>query len=132
MAYFETEKDGIKYVAVDGKMCNLKYRASVGKHGKPFATFSVAYDYEYDEFGQVKNKYINCCAWADIAEIAYCLSEQGKLRISAKGRLRISEYNGEQKEQLECTWIETLFEIPNIVKPKSETKDDDDFGGLNY
>lgn len=49
MPYLETEKDGVRYASLDGKIYGLKFYECFGKNEKPFATFNVAYDYAKDE-----------------------------------------------------------------------------------
>lgn len=112
MAYLETIKDEVKYVQVDGRLYGVKYQECCGKNNKPFVKFSVAFDYFYDEFGVIKNKYIPCIAWGDIAEIIDYLSQQQKIRIKVCGKIRENEYNGDKYETLECAWVDPLFEIP--------------------
>lgn len=127
MPYIEHEKDGVRYLSLDGKIYGVKYNECFGKHGKPFCAFSVAYDYERDEFGDCKNKYFPCSCWGDWAELVNYLYQEQKLQIYVRGRIRINEYtnsNGElvQQEQLDVTWVQPRYEIPTAKpkKPKDE------------
>ncbi len=123
MPYLETTKDGVRYASVDGKIYGVKYRDCCGKNQKPFVRFSVAYDYEIDNFGSTKNKYIFCTAWGNIAEIVNYLSEQNRLQVKVSGKIEENEWQGEKRENLVCTWVEPLFEIPTGGKAKKKDED---------
>ena len=127
MALLKYTENEITYAQADGKLYGVKYNECYGKNGKPFARFSIAYDYEKDEFGDAKNKYLYCATWGELAELINYFSEQNKLRVKVSGKLKTFECNGEQREQLECTWVEPLYEIPAQTKQvKKKPKDEFD------
>ena len=123
MALLKYTQDETSYVEVDGKLYCVKYRECYGKNQKPFVRFSVAYDYEVDDFGSKKNKYISCTAWGNIAEIVNYLSEQNRLQVKVSGKIEESEWQGEKRENLTVTFIEPLFEIP--IGGKAKKKDEE-------
>ena len=123
MALLKYTQDETTYAQADGKLYGVKYRDCCGKNQKPFVRFSVAYDYEIDNFDSTKNKYIFCTAWGNIAEIINYLSEQNRLQVKVSGKIEESEWQGEKRENFVCTWIEPLFEIPTVGKAKKKDED---------
>ena len=122
MAYFETIKDGVKYVEVDGILRGVFYEESKGVSGAHFCKFSVGYDTEQDDFGNYKTKYLSdIVAWGDWAELVNYLSEEGELFVNVK--CKVTEYKG--KEQYRCTWVQSA------QKPKARKRGENDFPDID-
>lgn len=134
MAIIKYIEDEATYATVTGRLCNIKFRESVGKNAKPMATFSAAYDYERDEFDKPTNLYMNCIAWGDLAEyIGELQDNQEKPRVLVCGRLKTSEWKGESREQLEADFI--MLQPTTIIteekKPKRK-KGEEDYEDINF
>lgn len=126
MAIFYDDLKTPKYAQADGKMYGVRYKEFCGRNSKPFVQFRIAFDYTKTDFDITKNEYIYCTAWGNIAEIVNYLSEQNRLQVKVSGKIEESEWQGEKRENLLCTWVEPLFEIP--AQPKqSKKKQKDEF-----
>ena len=123
MALLKYTQDEVTYAQCDGKLYGVKYRDCCGKNQKPFVRFSVAYGSKIDEFDNRTNLYMNCIAWGRWAELVNALSEQNKLTVLVCGEISVNEYNGEQREQLVCSWVQSAQEIET---PKGKTTKADD------
>ena len=99
----------------------MHYYDNVGSKGKRLARFGVAYGYETDDFGEVKNKYKNCIAWGNLADFMQNLEQRTKVRID--GYCEENEYNGEIREQIRCEFITVLQEPPTSEPEKPKKKD---------
>ena len=134
MAIIKYIQDETTYATVTGRLCNIKFRESVGSKGKAVATFSVAYDYARDEFDKPTNLYMNCIAWGDLAEyIGELQDSQERHRVLVCGRLKTNEWKGESREQLEADFI--MLQPTTIIteekKPKSK-KTPEDYDDINF
>lgn len=135
MAIIKYTQDEATYATVTGRLCNIKFRESVGQNAKPMATFSVAYDYARDEFDKPTNLYMNCIAWGDLAEyIGELQDSQERHRVLVCGKLKVSEWNGESREQVEADFIMLQ---PTIIASTEEKKQKlkktgDDFEDINF
>lgn len=122
MAILKYTENEATYASADGRLYGVRYKESYGRNNKPYIKFRIAFDYERTDFDTVENKYLSCCGWNDIAERIAYLSDNNRLRVKVSGKLKQFEYDGEQREQLEVTFVEPLFEIPT---GKSKKKDED-------
>ena len=124
MAIIKYTQDEITYAIVTGRLYSLKYRESVGDKGKPMATFSIAYDWKKDEFDKAINLYMNCICWSALAEFIGELQErQDKPNVMVCGKIKVSEWNGESREQLEADYIQlqpTTTVVTEEKKPKQK------------
>lgn len=133
MAIIKYTESDTTYAIVTGRIYSLKVRET--QSGKPMATFSVAYDYHRDEFDKPTNVYMNCIAWSTLAEFIGGLQErQDKPSIMVCGKIKVSEWNGESREQLEVDFIQlqpttTVAEEKKPKHKKIENEIDED---LNF
>lgn len=134
MAIIKYTQDDTTYASVTGRLYSIRYKESVGQNAKPMATFSVAVDYKNDQFDKPTNVYINCIAWGNLAEYIGELQDgQEKHRVLVCGKLRMSEYKGESREQLEADFI--ILQPTTIIteekKPKRK-KVEEDYEDINF
>lgn len=128
MPLFYDNPNDPKYAIVDGVIKNIKFYESVGNKGKPMAVFSVAYDYSRDDFDNIQNEYKNFVAWSRLAEFVSELKERAeRVTVKVTGKVKFNEYKGEQREQIEATFIEVQkYSLTEETEPKpKQTKKDD-------
>lgn len=125
MPIFYDNPNNPKYAVVDGTIHNIRFYESVGDKGKPMTVFSVAYDYSKDEFGNIQNEYKNFVAWSRLAEFIAGLKEQTeRVTVWVTGRVKFNEYRGEQREQIEVTFIDIQkYSLTDEPKPKKKEAD---------
>lgn len=104
-----------------GTIGKVHYYDNMGSKNKRLARFGVAYGYETDDFGEVKNKYKNCIAWGNLADFANSLEPRTKVKID--GYLEENDYNGETREQIRCEFITVLQEPSESEQEKPKKKE---------
>ncbi len=137
MALIRYKQDDSEYAIVTGRMHNIKFRESVGDKGKPLATFSIAYDWTKDEFDKPCNLYMNCVAWSNLAEfVGELIERKDRTSVLVAGKVKVNEWNGERREQIECDFIQlqqtTTFTVQEEPKPKRKKEEVDDFDDINF
>lgn len=137
MALIKFTESETVYVVVTGRLYGLKFRESVGEKQKPMASFAIAYDIYRDEFGNIKNRYMNCVCWSVLAEyIGELQDRQDRPSVMICGKLRQYEYENEQREQIECDFIQiqqtTTMTRQEERKAKRKKNEADDFDDINF
>lgn len=128
------EQDGQAYAMASGRVYGMKFRETT--NGKPMCTFSIAYDHCKDEFGdRDKNKYINCIAFAYLAEYIKSLDDgKHNVTVMACGKLQTNEYKGNTREEILCNFIIGQPIADATVKRMEEQrkKDENDWDDIDF
>lgn len=127
------EQDGQTYAAVTGVVYSLKSRET--QSGKAMATFSVVYGVKQEFGDKVQNVYMNCLAFASLADYITSLNDGvHKSRVLACGKLQTNEYQGNTQEEILCDFIIGQPIAESTIKRAEERqkKEEDDFGDINF
>lgn len=126
------EQDGATYAIVTGYLCNLQCRTT--KNGKQYASFAIKYESKPNELedGKWDACLIRVVAWSNLAEYMQNFVDlNGKPNLLVAGKLKVNEYNGKEREQLDADFIIAQHDIlPQGVKKQNAKKSDDDFDDL--
>ena len=132
--FLKHEQDGQTYAKASGRVYNLKHRET--QTGKAMTTFSIAYGTEKADFGdQVQNKYINCIAFAYLAEYIKSLDDgKHKINLLVCGKLQVNEYQGNTREEILCDFIIGQPIADTTVKriEQERKKEDDSWDDINF
>lgn len=126
------EQDGQTYAQVSGVVYSLKSRET--QSGKAMATFAVAYGVKQEFGDKVQNVYMNCIAFASLAEYITSLDDGvHKSRVLACGKLQTNEYQGNTREEILCDFIigQPIADATVKRMEEQQKQEEDDFGDIN-
>lgn len=122
------EHESQTYAQASGVVYNLKSRET--KSAKAMTVFSLAFGIKESEFAdRTQNKYINCIAFASLAEYINSLNDGvHKIRVLVCGKLQTSEYQGNTREEILCDFIIGQPIADTTIKREEERrkKEEDD------